>query len=114
MLPGDIGQAIERDLAARLSPAGFRILKAAHHGSATSTSDAWLDALRPAIAVVSCGRDNPFGHPAPAVMRRLRERDVEVFRTDQDGAITIETDGERVEVTAFTGRRLITTAKAQR
>ncbi len=112
VLPGDIGRSIEQELASAFAPVPFRVLKAAHHGSLTSTSDIWLDALRPAVAIVSCGRENPFGHPAPAVMRRLHDRDVPVFRTDQDGAITVETDGERVKVTTFTGRTLITTTKA--
>jgi competence protein ComEC len=105
VLPGDIGADIERDLAARMDRAPFRVLKAAHHGSATSSSEAFLDALRPSIALISCGRQNRFGHPAPVVSRRYAERGVEVFRTDLDGQITLRTDGTAVDVTTFGGRR---------
>jgi competence protein ComEC len=104
VLPGDIGADVERELAPRLEPAAFRVLKASHHGSATSSSAAFLDALRPSVALVSCGRRNRFGHPAPAVLERYNDREVDVFRTDQDGEITLRTDGREVEVTTFTGR----------
>ena len=76
-----------------LTPARTRILKVAHHGSRTSSSSALLDAWRPQIAVISCGRGNRFGHPAPEVLRRLEAIGATVFRTDRDGQITIETDG---------------------
>jgi competence protein ComEC len=108
VLPGDIGAAVERDLARQLPPAPFRVLKAAHHGSATSSSDAFLDALKPSIALISCGRDNRFGHPAPAVLARYAARGTTVFRTDQDGDVVIETDGTAVRVHTFTGRTYVT------
>ena len=71
VLPGDIGAEVEQALAAEIPAARHRVLKAAHHGSATSTSDVWLDALRPDVVVFSCGRENRYGHPAPAVLRRV-------------------------------------------
>jgi competence protein ComEC len=103
-LPGDISAEIEGELASRMDRAAFRVLKAAHHGSATSSSDRFLDALEPSVALISCGRQNRFGHPAAAVVARYRDRKVAVFRTDEDGEIIMRTDGKLVEVTTFTGR----------
>jgi competence protein ComEC len=98
VLPGDIGRDIERDLAGRLPPSPLRVLKLAHHGSATSSSAGFLDALRPTMALVSCGRDNRFGHPARDVMERLADRHIPVFRTDAGGEIDLETDGRTLTV----------------
>ncbi len=98
VLPGDISAEVERALAAEIPPARHRVLKAAHHGSATSTSDAWLEALRPEVVVFSCGRENRYGHPAPAVLRRVLDRGATVFRTDEDGQVVVETDGKALRV----------------
>ena len=98
VLPGDIGHDVEDVLAAEIPPSPVRVLKVAHHGSATSSSERFLDALRPSLALVSCGRDNRFGHPAPVVLARLAARGVRVYRTDQDGEIDLATDGARVDV----------------
>jgi competence protein ComEC len=114
VLPGDISAEVERALAAEIPPARHRVLKAAHHGSATSTSDAWLEALRPEVVVFSCGRENRYGHPAPAVLRRVLDRGADVFRTDQDGQVVVETDGKALEVRSFTGRTHTTITKARR
>jgi competence protein ComEC len=66
------------------------VLKVGHHGSAYSTSDAWIEQVHPRIAVISCGRHNAFGHPSPATLERLLRHGVQVYRTDQDGAVTLE------------------------
>jgi competence protein ComEC len=105
LLTGDIGSDIERQIAPRLIPAKTRILKVAHHGSRTSTSQALLDAWRPQIALISCGRGNPFGHPAPDVVSRLDAIGARIYRTDLDGEITVDTDGEHVVVRTFTGEK---------
>ena len=70
------------------------ILKAGHHGSATSTSDGFLAAVKPKIAVISCGKRNKFKHPHRATLDKLDLAGVKVYRTDQDGAITIKSDGK--------------------
>lgn len=106
VLTGDIGADTERRIAVRFRPAGLRVLKVAHHGSASSSSETFLRALRPRLAVVSVGRSNTFGHPAPAVVRRYESIGAELLRTDRDGAITIDTDGRSLDVRTFTGRRL--------
>ena len=101
LLTGDIGGDVEREIAPHLIPARTRILKVAHHGSRTSTSQELLDAWRPQVALISCGRGNLFGHPAPEVVDRLNTAGVTVYRTDRDGEITVETDGEHVGVKTF-------------
>jgi competence protein ComEC len=103
LLSGDISAEIERSIAALLTPAAVRILKVAHHGSRTSTSRELLDAWRPHIAVISAGRGNTFGHPAPQVLQRLESIGARVYRTDLHGQITVETDGRDVRVTTFVG-----------
>ena len=101
VLPGDIGRAVEQGLAPVIPPARLRVLKVPHHGSATSSSMPFLTALRPQIAIVSCGRGNRFGHPSPVVLARYHRIGAAVYRTDQQGAITIDTDGLTVNVTPF-------------
>ena len=105
VLAGDIGRDAEAELIDRVEPARLRVLKVPHHGSLSSSSEAFLRALRPAIAVVSAGRGNAFGHPASEVLARYASIGAEVFRTDLDGAVTVETDGRRVDVGTYTGRR---------
>jgi competence protein ComEC len=96
---------VERIVAAAIPPARLRIIKVPHHGSLTSSTPAFLNDVRPQIAVVSAGRSNHFGHPVPEVLDRYRSVGAEVFRTDQDGAVTVDTDGYSVDVHTFTGRR---------
>jgi competence protein ComEC len=73
------------------------VLKVGHHGSRGSTSDPWLDELRPRLAVISVGR-NDYGHPAPPTLDRLAAHGIPVRRTDQEGTITVSTDGVRMRV----------------
>jgi competence protein ComEC len=101
VLPGDIGTVVEESLAQAMPAAPVRILKAAHHGSATSSGMRFLAALRPTIALISCGRGNRFGHPSPAVLSRYREIGAAIYRTDEHGAITIDTDGKSIAVVPF-------------
>jgi competence protein ComEC len=103
LLTGDISADVERQIAPMLTPSRIRILKVAHHGSRTSTSQALLDAWRPQIALISAGRGNTFGHPAPEVLRRLEATGAAIYRTDLHGQITLHTDGREVQVRTFTG-----------
>lgn len=103
-LTGDIGSAVERALLGVVPAAPIRVVKVPHHGSLTSSAPEFVRALAPAVAVVSAGRSNPFGHPAPDVLRRYREAGAEIFRTDRDGAVTVDTDGRAIHVRGFTGR----------
>ena len=76
-----------------------------HHGSLTSSSVEFLKALHPDVAVVSVGRSNHFGHPVPDVLERYTDIGAEIFRTDRDGAVAIETDGHSVDLHTFVGQR---------
>lgn len=67
-----------------------QILKAGHHGSRFSTGDPWLEAVNPTVAIVSCGRTNTYGHPAPDVIERLSRRGITVYRTDRQGTISFD------------------------
>ena len=101
LLTGDISAPIERAVLPHLTPARIRILKVAHHGSRTSSSRELLEGWRPQIAVISCGRGNLFGHPAPEVLHRLAAIGATVYRTDRDGQITLVSDGRAVSVTTY-------------
>ena len=72
------------------------VLKAGHHGSITSSSQEFLDAVRPDHAVISVGRNNKFSHPSPVVVERFEFMHVHLIRTDDDGAAIFESDGETV------------------
>jgi competence protein ComEC len=106
VLTGDIGEAVEPAIAAALGVARLRVLKVPHHGSRTSSSLPLVRSFRPDVAVVSAGRRNNFGHPTPGVLQRYRDVGAAIFRTDQDGAVTISTDGHSLDVSTFTGRTL--------
>jgi competence protein ComEC len=103
LLTGDISAEVEREIVPLLTPAKTRVLKVAHHGSRTSSSDELLSAWRPQFALISAGRGNTFGHPAPEVLRRLEAIGAQVYRTDRDGQITLDTDGHDVRVETFRG-----------
>lgn len=72
------------------------VLKVGHHGSDSSTSEAFLAAVSPRYAVISVGKDSDYGHPSPVVLDRLRDHNVKVFRTDLQGTIICTSDGENI------------------
>ncbi len=76
------------------------VLKAGHHGSSSSSAMPFIAAVRPRVAVISCGRGNRYGHPHPDVLARFAELGTEVWRTDRQGTVTISTDGQRLNVYA--------------
>ena len=104
LLTGDIDAEAERMLTLGESPASIRILKVAHHGSRSSSSAGFLERYTPDVALISAGRGNPFGHPAPDVVARLHAVGARVFRSDLDGATVIETDGRSLNVRSLCGR----------
>jgi competence protein ComEC len=106
ILPGDIGREAENLITPELDTGRLTIVKAPHHGSATSSTDRFVEALQPAAVVFSAGRGNRFGHPAPLVVSRYRAVHAQVFRTDEDGAIVLDTDGKSVEMRTWSGRRV--------
>jgi competence protein ComEC len=106
VLPGDIGREGERAILPHLEPGRLVILKAPHHGSATSSGRELLDRLRPRAVIFSCGRNNRFGHPHPAVVERYRAMGTAIFSTAEDGAVFVETDGRGADIRGRTGRQL--------
>jgi competence protein ComEC len=89
LLTGDVERAAEFQMIESALPMiGCDVLKVAHHGSRSSTGDAFLRQARPRLAAISCGRDNSYGHPASEVLDRLEEAGVRVFRTDLHGSTT--------------------------
>jgi competence protein ComEC len=104
LLTGDISQVIEAELpVASDDRGGVRVLKVAHHGSRGSSSPRLLERYRPWVAVVSAGRNNAFGHPAPEVVQRLNDVGAKTFRTDRDGAVAIESAGDAVQFQTWAG-----------
>jgi competence protein ComEC len=107
ILPGDVGREGEAQALAHLEAAGASplvILKAPHHGSATSSTREFLERVRPAAVIFSSGRANRFGHPAPVVVERYRAMGTTMFSTAEDGAVILDTDGMRVEIRSWSGR----------
>ncbi len=98
LLSGDIESPIERRILedGEMRPAD--VLKVAHHGSRTSSTPAFLDAAAPAFAVISVGFENSYGHPNREVIERLAARHAMTMRTDENGLITILSDGRRIAV----------------
>jgi len=80
------------------------VLKVPHHGSRTSSGPELLAAVRPAVAVVSVGVRNAYGHPDPGVLARLTAAGADLYRTDRDGAVLLETDGRVLDVTRWVSR----------
>ncbi len=103
MLSGDMERQIESKLLAENLVPHSDILKVAHHGSKTSTTAPFLDAVHPAFAIISAGFENLYGHPNAEVVERLKQSNIEILRTDQVGAIMVRTDGRRVEIETATG-----------
>jgi competence protein ComEC len=97
LFAGDAGFSAEAEMRSRTR--SVDLLKVGHHGSRGSTSDEWLDSLRPQAAVISVGQ-NTYGHPASETLSRLLRHRVEVWRTDRDGPVTVTTDGQRMTVKA--------------
>lgn len=102
LLPGDITAAAEDELVARYGRAlQSDVLLVPHHGSRHSSSDRFVAAVRPTVAIVSAGRSNRFKFPHPAVLEKYRAGDCRLLRTDRDGAVTVSTDGRRLSVSSF-------------
>jgi competence protein ComEC len=101
LFTGDAGAQAEERILARGEDLRADILKVGHHGSAYSSTPAFLHAVRPQIAIISVGRDNLFGHPSERTLSALRAIGAHIYRTDEDGAITIRSSGDKMEITRF-------------
>ena len=97
LLTGDVERWAESRLLAAWPPEALRtdLLKVAHHGSRTSTSESFLDAVIPRLALISAGPRNLYRHPSPVVLDRLGERHIPTLRTDRDGLILVSFGEDR-------------------
>ena len=101
LLTGDVERQIEREMLNANELQHSDVLKVAHHGSRTSSTQEFLDAVSPAFAVISDGFENSYGHPHAAVIERLEQHHAAILRTDQQGLTTIRSDGRRLTVETY-------------
>lgn len=104
LLPGDIETLREEQLLRTGYDPKADILLAPHHGSKTSSSQPFVNAVSPQSVIISTGRLNPFGFPNRCVLERYKSLGCSIFRTDLDGAITCKTDGEALEISTYAGQ----------
>ncbi|MEO7714659.1 MAG: ComEC/Rec2 family competence protein [Capsulimonas sp.] len=97
LLDGDAQFEAEQNMLATYPNLRADVLKCGHHGAANSTSDAWLERVRPKYAAISCSRTNSFGHPSPATLARLKAHGVQTYVTAANGAIVFVSDGRSVK-----------------
>ncbi len=99
MLTGDLPSPVE-DWLVRLDAGDGElpvdVLKAGHHGSKYSTDDAWLAALHPAMVAISAGKDNPYGHPNPETVDRIKKEGAAIYSTIDSGTLEFISDGKTV------------------
>ena len=93
---GDAEEKAEEDILAEGVSVKADVLKVGHHGSRTASSEAFLQAVEPTYAVISCGQDNSYGHPHAETLNTLRSMGVKLFRTDEQGTVTATSDGHEI------------------
>ncbi|MBI2883746.1 MAG: DNA internalization-related competence protein ComEC/Rec2 [Candidatus Methylomirabilis oxyfera] len=101
LLPGDIEQEAEERLLEQGADLQAQVLKVPHHGGRTSSSKPFLARVHPRVAVVSAGYRNRFRHPHQETLDRYRANGIHLYRTDLDGAVTVSSDGNTVEVSTM-------------
>ena len=99
LFTGDAGTKSEKEMLKSGYPLKSTVWKAGHHGSSTSTSDDFLEAVSPEAAVIPCGAGNSYGHPHKETLEKLEAADIDIYRTDIMGTIVAETDGKTYEIT---------------
>lgn len=101
ILTGDLGEEGELAMMSQRKLPEVTVLKVGHHGSRESTSQAFLETIRPRLAVISCGKQNSYGHPHNETIERMEKLGTGIWITSEQGAIELQTDGEQVELTGF-------------
>lgn len=104
LLPADITSTTEDRLVQSHADLKSEVLFVPHHGSVHSSSESFVNSVGPLIGVISCGRDNTHRFPHPKVLERYQSIKTRLFRTDRNGATTVETDGKELKVSTFTTR----------
>jgi competence protein ComEC len=98
LFTGDAGAEAESRFLAEGIDLGAAVLKVGHHGSAYGSTPAFISAVHPRYAIISVGRHNMFGHPAPQTLDILQRLGAQIYRTDMNGAVTVTTDGLAIEL----------------
>jgi competence protein ComEC len=101
LFTGDIGADTEKKLLASGTLEDVDCLKVGHHGSRYSTTEAFLEKIKPELAIISCSSTNTYGHPSPETVERLEAAGSQVEYTMKNGAITVETDGKKLKIYRF-------------
>ncbi|MBC9783085.1 MBL fold metallo-hydrolase [Heliobacterium chlorum] len=99
LLMGDAEALSESEILKKGYDVRADVLKLGHHGSSSSTSDAFLKAVSPKYAIISCGKDNSYGHPHRETMAKLTKAKIGVYRTDQQGTVVARSDGKTINMT---------------
>ena len=99
LFTGDCSKASEEDILKKGFELKSDVLKVGHHGSTTATSDAFLKAVKPSLAVISAGKNNIYKLPDNSTLIKLKAAGVKTLRTDQSGTIIIESDGDKITYT---------------
>lgn len=97
LFTGDAEKASEKDILNSNVDLSSNVLKVGHHGSHSSSSKEFLDKVNPKMAIISCGKNNDYGHPHKETMKELKKRNIEIYRTDIDGNILLTSDGENIK-----------------
>jgi competence protein ComEC len=105
LFTGDIQERAERELVRDAGTLTSDFLKVPHHGSKTSSTERFLEAVAPRVAVVSVGEANAFGQPADSVLERYAKDGVRLLRTDMDGEVSARTDGTNLEIATYAGAK---------
>ncbi|MCL1918499.1 MAG: MBL fold metallo-hydrolase [Peptococcaceae bacterium] len=92
---GDAEKEIEAEILSK-GDISADVIKIGHHGSHTSTTQNFINAVNPSIAIISVGQDNKYGHPSAAVLSTLEKASIDIWRTDETGTILIKSDGETI------------------
>lgn len=98
MFTGDMEAKAEKDLLQSGADVSAKVLKVGHHGSSSSTSQDFLDAVDPQYAVIGVGSPNDYGHPHKETVKRLESKNIEIYRTDQNGHIIFVSDGKSFNI----------------
>lgn len=93
---GDAEKLSEKEILSKGFDVNSDVLKVGHHGSTSSSSKDFLDKASPKIAVISCGKNNDYGHPHKETLQELKKRNIQVYRTDIDGSIVLYSDGQNI------------------
>ncbi|WP_290441632.1 ComEC/Rec2 family competence protein [Clostridium estertheticum] len=103
MFDGDVVDVSENEMLSKGLNISADVLKVGHHGSSSSTTQAFLNKVNPKYAVISCGKNNSYGHPHKSTMNKLKSKGIKVYRTDENGTIVATSDGNNITFNTKSG-----------